>query len=237
MSRLRVVLADVLPTDHSRQVHVRDALAEYVARAGAGETILDLGCGDGRALDIVRNHSNGFVGYVGIDIEDSPEVRSRSRDDAQFLTFDGINIPFEDATFDCVYACSVLEHVRYPEQLLAEVARVLKPRGAFIGSVSYLEPYHSFSIFNMTPYGLVTVLKAAGLTPVWLRPGIDGITLILRSLWAKKYFSRWFHSESPLNRIIAAQKKLRQRSVQDANAAKLGVAGHIVFYSERPSEA
>lgn len=44
-------------------------------------------------------------------------------------TVDLSNIPFPDATFDCVYACHVLEHVPDDRTALREVLRVLKPGG------------------------------------------------------------------------------------------------------------
>jgi ubiquinone/menaquinone biosynthesis C-methylase UbiE len=39
------------------------------------------------------------------------------------VTFDGVNLPFGDDDFDLVYCKQVLEHVRHPEPLLAEVGR------------------------------------------------------------------------------------------------------------------
>jgi SAM-dependent methyltransferase len=44
-------------------------------------------------------------------------------------------LPFEDASFDVVVAGEFLEHVREPEAVVAEVRRVLRPDGTFVGSV------------------------------------------------------------------------------------------------------
>ena len=119
------LLKDCIPTDHARQVHVKDELVDYLNRANTGLNFLDLGCGDGRTLRIGRDRKNP-VNYHGIDIEDSPEVRSRNVSDPALQIFDEINIPFPDDHFDIIYSCSVLEHVRYPEPLLREVARSLE---------------------------------------------------------------------------------------------------------------
>jgi SAM-dependent methyltransferase len=217
-----------IPTDHARQIHAVDALKEYLRAQLDGVELLDLGCGDGRAVDIVRRYQAAT--YHGIDIADSPEVRSRTRTDANFTVFDGINIPFGDGHFDCVFSCNVLEHVRHPDELMKQVHRTLKPGGVMLASVSFLEPYHSYSIFNFTPYGVYTVLRDAGLRLVWMRPGIDGITLTLRSLSGRKRrFNRWFHTESPVNRLIGLRSRVRRRSVAEQNAIKLGACGHIVF--------
>lgn len=73
-------------------------------------------------------------------------------------------MPFDDGTFDVVFCRQVLEHVRHPDDVIAEVSRILRPGGIFVGSVSQLEPYHNHSIFNWTSYGVVSVFEAYGLT-------------------------------------------------------------------------
>jgi SAM-dependent methyltransferase len=226
------VLSDCIPLDHARQVHVTDELIAYLGKASAGLRLLDLGCGDGRALEVVRRFGNS-VDYLGIDIEDSSEVKARAIDDPAFLTFDGVNLPFPDDHFDVIYSCSVLEHARNPEPLLREVARTLKPDGMFLGSVSFLEPYHSHSIFNFTPYGVVTVFSDNGLCVQSLRPGIDGFTLMTRYLGGARLTRRFFHSPSPVNRLIDIVAKLRRKPVSWVNAIKLRVCGHIVFVARK----
>src|SRR5436305_6499490 len=167
------VLGDAVP-----DAVVRQALADdYIPRL-AGGSVLDLGCGTGDSVEQFRN-VDPSVRWVGVDVERSPEVAARRRTDASFVTFDGLNLPFEDASFDAVYCKQVLEHVRAPAPLLAEVARVLRPGGLFAGSTSQLEPFHSYSTWNYTPYGLSLLLRDAGLPAVEMRPGIDSLALIV----------------------------------------------------------
>ena len=127
-----------------------------------GERVLDLGCGTGDSVDLFRARDPN-VEWVGIDVPDSPEARFRTRADERFETFDGASMPFADGGFERVYCKQVLEHVRHPEPLLAEVRRVLAPGGWFAGSTSQLETYHSLSMWNYTPVGLVGLLEQAGL--------------------------------------------------------------------------
>ena len=95
-------------------------------RGGAGRA--DVGCGTGRSVEMFRSLAPS-ARWVGVDLPDSPEVRMRTRSDAEFHVFDGLNLPFEEASFDVVYCAQVLEHARHPESLLIDVARVLS-RGA-----------------------------------------------------------------------------------------------------------
>ena len=44
-------------------------------------------------------------------------------------------LAFPDASFDVVVAGELLEHVRFPERLVAEALRVLRPGGLLMGSV------------------------------------------------------------------------------------------------------
>ena len=44
-------------------------------------------------------------------------------------------LPFDDASFDVVVAAELLEHLRRPDHLVAEIARVLRPGGTIAGSV------------------------------------------------------------------------------------------------------
>ncbi len=159
----------VLAEDHSKQV-----TAEHLARAVLRELdgnprVLDLGCGEGDSQDLFKA-TNVRALWFGVDIDDSSEVRARTRQGGNFATFDGVNLPYRDASFDLVFSRQVLEHVRHPDRLLQDVARVLKPGGRFVGSVSYLEPYHSRSIFDFTPYGVMRVFEEAGLDVLELRP-------------------------------------------------------------------
>ena len=52
------------------------------------------------------------------------------------------NIPRPDHSFDAVVCIAVLEHVENPEQVVAEMFRVLKPGGHLIASVPFLQPEH-----------------------------------------------------------------------------------------------
>lgn len=226
------ILKSCLPTDHARQVTSVHYVEKLMKDGARGRRVMDLGCGPGNTVDLFRKY-DPTVDWHGVDIESSPEVAARVRTDAQFHTYDGVHLPFDASIFDIVYSHQVFEHVRHPDALLAEIVRVLKPGGAFIGSVSYLEPYHSFSIFNFTPYGWYTVLRDASLELVELRPGIDGVALIRRQyLGRPPEAGKWFTS-SPMNEEIDEWGKETGRRPALINLRKLQFCGHMVFHARR----
>ncbi len=196
---LAELLGDRIPADHSMSVLADHYAGRYLAVPGRPEAprVLDLGCGAGGSIDLFRS-LEPRVRWTGVDIEYSPEVAERTRDDADFVTFDGEHLPFAADSFDLVFCKQVLEHVDRPRPLLAEVARVLRPGGWLAGSTSHLEAFHSRSVWNYTPYGLMLLLEEAGLDLIEVRPVIDAFTLIgWRALGTPRYFHRWWARESP----------------------------------------
>jgi ubiquinone/menaquinone biosynthesis C-methylase UbiE len=223
------LLREAIPNDHSRQSNARHEVKAQVTQGFAPSELLDLGCGNGNSIDFFREVVPA-ARWIGVDISISPEVLRRQRSDGEFVTFDGVNLPFADGTFGLVYSYQVFEHVRHPEALLAEVRRVLREDGLMIGQTSQLEPYHSFSYWNYTVYGFRQILETAGLKLLVVRPGIDGLTLIERALLGRpKEWSKWFTSDSPLNQKLEADLQEERRSTRVRNYRKLMFCGQFVF--------
>ena len=222
-----------VPEDLSRQTS-SFSMAEHLAGRMTGiYKILDLGCGTGTSADFFKKMVPDAQ-WIGLDIEESPEVASRTKTGAEFHSFDGINIPFGDNSFDLIFSNQVLEHVRHPVELLKEARRVLKPEGFMVGSTSHLEPYHSFSVRNYTPYGFRLLLEESGLHLEEIRPGIDSLTLIIRlGIGRPKFFSRWFRKESPLNKLISLFGKLSGKSHAEINVLKLIFCGQFAFIARK----
>ena len=107
-------------------------LLDYPIPAGLG---LDLGCGDGMLTRIVLEHT-GHRDLVGIDIDPlETAVAQHTGIYKRIHTVAGNTIPEEDNTFEFVLSNSVLEHIADIGEVLAEVARVLKPAGQFLFTV------------------------------------------------------------------------------------------------------
>jgi len=230
--QLKVIDA-CFPSDHSRQVDATYYIDTHpIPLDGRPLAVVDLGAGHGGSVDRFRKRFSS-LSWVGVDIEASPEVKGRTRMDCEFRTYNGVDLPFADESIDLVYSRQVFEHVRHPEQLLRDVARVLKPGGSFVGSVSQLEPYHSYSLWNFTYYGFALLAHDAGLTLKEFRPGIDGLSLISRNLmkfhlrWPVDMFKPWFGADSPLNRWLELQ--FPKRTVRELNKVKVSFSGHLCF--------
>lgn len=233
MSDLHTLLGAALPRDHSRQQSAAQ-LAQARVAAGGVRRVLDIGCGDGNSVDLFRRWQPDLA-WVGVDIDHSPEVQRRRRQDAEFHRFDGVHLPFADAAFDLLYSKQVLEHVRHPAALLADMARVLRPGGWLVGSTSHLEPFHSYSFWNYTPHGFKVLVEEAGLELTEIRPGIDSLTLILRRLLGEPgFFRRWWAKDSPLNRLLSLRGAARRQDHARINAGKLLYCGQFAFVCRKP---
>jgi ubiquinone/menaquinone biosynthesis C-methylase UbiE len=224
------LLKEQIPQDSSQQI-ISEYYISYLLKkeTQANFKVLDVGCGEGNSEKKFKAYRTNLE-WFGLDIAESPEVNAREKTKSNFYTFDGVQIPFEDNYFDIIYSNQVFEHVRYPEALLKEIYRVLKPDGYFIGSVSYLEPYHSFSFWNYTPYGFKEILAQAGLSVLEIRPSIDALTLIIRRIMGTpKFFTRWWQQESPLNSLINFVGKATKKNHAAINSIKLMFCGQFCF--------
>lgn len=230
---VRAVLRGALPTDASPQVQPEQLVPGLVA-GRSGLRVVDVGCGLGDSVDVFRA-ADPAIRWTGVDVPDADKHAVRTRDDADFVSFDGAHLPFPDASADLVFCKQVLEHVERPAELLQEVARVLAPGGALVGSTSQLEPYHGWATANPTPYGVRRWVEGAGLVLEVVRPGIDGPTLVLRRMLQRHpHFDRYWGRASPFNRIVDGAGRLLHWDAEDRNAMKLLFCGQFVLVARRP---
>ena len=95
--------------------------------------LLDVGCGwEAKLLKSVEPFVHSAV---GIDFKAPKLATAKLTTIAATLTD---TLPFPDADFDVVTLLAVLEHLAHPEDMVREVARVLKPGGQVIVTVPSL---------------------------------------------------------------------------------------------------
>jgi 2-polyprenyl-6-hydroxyphenyl methylase/3-demethylubiquinone-9 3-methyltransferase len=110
-----------------------DSLAALFRRhIGPADSVLDLGCGDGRSGTYLAAHA---AAYKGVDVSSEAVKLARVRGlDVERIT-DASVLPFPHGTFDVVVCIEVLEHLFEPQLAVAEALRVLKPGGLFLATV------------------------------------------------------------------------------------------------------
>lgn len=90
--------------------------------------VLELGCGEGRGIDIILRKSKSFT---AIDkIKDVIEKLSSKYKDNVFISS---NFPplsdIEDNSFDTIISFQVIEHIQDDTQYISEIERILRPGG------------------------------------------------------------------------------------------------------------
>lgn len=134
------------------------------AGLNGGETLLDVGAGDGLiafgALDVLGERGGVIFSDVSQDLLDhsrSLAERMGVVDRCRFLhaPADDLSV-LEDASVDAVTTRSVLIYVEDKQRAFEEFYRVLKPGGRLsiaepINSFTYPEPDHLFMGFDVTP--------------------------------------------------------------------------------------
>jgi len=89
-----------------------------------GKRVLDLGSGIGGYSKIF---SAAGADVISVDLmadRIAPLEQSGAR-----ISASAVNLPLADETIDMVFCASLIEHVEQPEGVIAEITRVLKPRG------------------------------------------------------------------------------------------------------------
>ena len=96
-----------------------------------GKRVLEVGCGAG--TDLVRFARGGAI-VTGVDLAKSAIALARQNFEQQGLQADlreadGEHLPFEDSSFDLVYAHGVIQYTPATQQIVDECSRVLRPGG------------------------------------------------------------------------------------------------------------
>jgi SAM-dependent methyltransferase len=95
-----------------------------------GGYFLDVGCHNGEKTVVLKQLLAANLA-VGIDFECAALSDARKRGIACVVIDlnQKASLPFPDASFDCIHAGEVIEHIYSPDLLLSEICRLLKPSG------------------------------------------------------------------------------------------------------------
>lgn len=117
--------------DDGEFVFVPERIPIFKSVIGTGRKVLDLGCRSGA---LTRHFLEGNE-VTGVDVDEAALAKAEERGITPVVANVEEPLPFPDETFDAVVAGELLEHLGFPETLVAEVRRVLEPGGNFVGSV------------------------------------------------------------------------------------------------------
>ncbi len=123
------IASDKLISDNP--IHQRLLKAYIAAQPWISGKLLEVGCGEGRGVEILLPHASGYLG-----IDKIQEVIDMLKEKFPKVEFKQAVIPpfkgIDDNSFDTVVSFQVIEHIENDKLFLEEIYRVLKPGGKAI---------------------------------------------------------------------------------------------------------
>jgi ubiquinone/menaquinone biosynthesis C-methylase UbiE len=119
------IASDKIRSDNP--IHQRLLKAYYIATEYVTGSLLEIGCGEGRGVELL---APVVLSYTAIDkIPAVVEQLKDSHPDHQFDVGVIPPLPYQDNQFESVVSFQVIEHIKKDELFLSEIHRVLKPGG------------------------------------------------------------------------------------------------------------
>lgn len=179
-------------------------------RPAASLRVLDVGCGEKPYADL-------FAGthYIGID--------HGSDGAAPDAVADAMQLPLADACIDIVFTTQVIEHVRHPERMVAEIARVLRPGGALVLTGPFYWPLHEqpHDYHRFSCHGFDNLLRSQGLQALSITPDCGALTMV--AVAVIELLPRWALLLVPvINAITPLLQRLSQNQLSTLNYVVVG---------------
>lgn len=152
------IASDSIPSDNP--IHQRLLKAYYLAKPYIKGGLLELGCGEGRGVDLLAPLSETYVALDKIqEVIDTLKAKHPALDfrQAVFPPFTGI----PDNTFDSIVSFQVIEHVKADGDFLAEIFRVLKPGGKAVLTTPNIKKTLSRNPWHVREYTAVELTELA----------------------------------------------------------------------------
>ena len=119
------IASDTISSDNP--IHQRLLKAYYVAKEYVEGNLLEIGCGEGRGVELLAPL---VTQYTAIDkILPVIDQLRKEYPDQKFETGNIPPLPYDDNVFDSIVSFQVIEHIKADDQFLSEIHRVLKPGG------------------------------------------------------------------------------------------------------------
>jgi len=114
-----------------------------------GKKVLEIGVGAGSDH---LNWARAGTDLYGVDLTDRGIDTTGKRLniyglDSKLQRVNAEVLPFEDDFFDIVYSWGVIHHSEDTEKIIAEISRVLKPGGKFLGMIYHRRSLHALNLW------------------------------------------------------------------------------------------
>lgn len=106
-------------------------LLSWCAGLPADARILDVGCGDGFHLKLLKQYGRNNWRLEGIDLDNrAVEMAKKSDLKVHLGSVEELNLP--ENSFDLAFMIQTIEHVENPDKILSAVKQILKPKGKLV---------------------------------------------------------------------------------------------------------
>lgn len=109
-----------------------DKIREYLTGLKL-TTALDVATGRGEFIEMIRYLAGDEIKITGVD--DSERMLKMAADNyhkVEFVKGDAYALSFSDESFDLVCMSNSLHHFEFPEKVMSELKRILKPEGLIL---------------------------------------------------------------------------------------------------------
>ncbi len=125
------VVGHRLALQEERASVLGDRVQQLLGPFSGSERALDSGCGAGALAFALAPHVGTVVG-VDLSADLIAAGNAVAPANCELMVGDATKLPFEYGSFDIVGCLRVLHHVRRPELIVAELARVTRPGGRIL---------------------------------------------------------------------------------------------------------
>ncbi len=214
---------------------------------GKNAEVLEIGCGDGRLLDILNYACPSTWRYSGLDWSEAAITKIRAKGyDGQAGNIENLEIHGWEEKFDLILMHQVIEHVRFPRLVLEKIRPMLLIGGVlaietpdidawdhWIFGKRYWAGYHiprHFFIFNKANF--TRLAQDTGYEVIRVRSIINPVAWIhsIKSLCADnrmlQSFAPFFHHQNPLLLALITPIELIQTRI-------FGKSSNMQFFLRR----
>lgn len=103
----------------------------FQALAGINGKVLEVGCGEGRAIRTVKKRFSPLSTFGCDFLPQSIFSTNQYRDGTHYVLCDAHDLPYADRSFDAVVVFDLIEHVVDVDKVISEINRILKDKGVF----------------------------------------------------------------------------------------------------------